>query len=413
MDTQTTLFRNRNFVIIMMGETLSNSAMWIGILANLQFLQEVVPSDFLKSLVLVTGPILGILISPKAGVVIDRHSKKSVIMWSSLVQLISAGMQVIAMYLHSVPIMILGLLILNVANSFYLPTLNSVIPLVVSKEALVRANAAFTNVVTITRIVATGVAGVLLTLLPLHGMYLLSVGLFALMFGMRYMLQFEEGKSAQTKTTGKKISFFEVFSLMRSVPALIVLTISGTLVFLFLGGFNLLILKFSEVQNNPALKGILYTVEGISILIGGTVTRRLLTGGDLLRRNVVLLSGVAAALFMMHFSDSKWFVISGFALFGLVLGIWLPTNGAIPQLIVPEDIRGRYFAFQGMWNRTIFQIALVLTGALLELIGLPMHMLSLAAVVLVGFMTMYAITQYRHIEVVAPVPTDKQVGVNA
>jgi MFS family permease len=397
----------------MTGETLSNSAMWVGVLANLQFLQETVQSDFFKSLVLVTGPILGILVSPKAGVLIDRYAKKTVIMWSSLVQLMSAGLQVAAMYFHSLPLMVFGLLVLNAANSFYLPTLNSVIPLLVPKQELVRANAVFTNVVTVTRIAATGIAGILLTLLPLYEMYLLAVLLFAIMFGIRYLLVFHEKKRDVKQGNGNKLSFFEVFSLLRTIPALILLMVSGTLVFLFLGGFNLLILKFSEMQQDAALKGILYTVEGISILIGGTLTKRLFSGGDLLRRNVLLLSGVALALFFMHFAASRWFVISGFALFGLILGMWLPTNGAIPQIIVPEAIRGRYFAFQGMWNRAIFQFALVLTGTLLDLIGLSMHMLVLASVMLFGFLALYTIAQVRNIRVTAPVETDKQLGASA
>lgn len=397
----------------MTGETLSNSAMWVGVLANLQFLQETVQSDFFKSLVLVTGPILGILVSPKAGVMIDRHAKKTVMMWSSLVQLVSASLQVAAMYLHSLPLMVFGLLVLNAANSFYLPTLNSVIPMVVPQSVLVRANAAFTNVVTVTRIAATGIAGILLTLLPLYGMYLLAVLLFAIMFGIRYMLVFQEEVRDGKRENGNQISFFEVFSLLRTIPALILLVVSGTLVFLFLGGFNLLILKFSEVQQDAALKGILYTVEGISILIGGTLTKRLFSGGDLLRRNVMLLSGVALALFCMHFAGSKWFVISGFALFGLTLGMWLPTNGAIPQIIVPATIRGRYFAFQGMWNRSIFQFALVLTGALLDLIGLPMYMLVLSSVMLAGFLSLYAVAELRNIRVMTPAETDKQLEASA
>lgn len=411
LSNQTNIWYNRNFVIIMTGETLSNSALWLGVLANLQFLQDVVPSDFLKSLILVIGPIIGILVSPKAGVVIDRTFKKKVIMWSSLIQLLSACVQVGAMFLQSVPLMISGLLVLNVANSFYLPTLSSVIPLVVRKEDLVRANAVFTNVITLTRITATAVAGLLLTVLPLYGMYLASVILFAIMFGLRYMLQFEESITDTIKKNGKRISFLEVFSLMRTIPALAVIIASGTLFYLFLGGFNLLILKFSEVQYNPALKGILYTVEGIGILIGGYIAKRYLTGGELLRRNVVLLIGVAIGVFIMHYAYSPWLVIIGFAVFGITAGAWLPTNAAIPQLIVPENIRGRYFAFQGMWNRSTFQIALVVTGALLDLLGLPTELLVLSGIIFIGFVFLFLVIQGRSITVHAPTKSNQSAAV--
>ncbi|MFC4767041.1 MFS transporter [Effusibacillus consociatus] len=391
---------NRNYMIIMVAETLSNTGLWFGILANLHFLELHVPSNFLKSLILVAGPILGILVSPKAGVVIDRRSKKSVMMAGSLVQLASAIVMIGAMSLESVPMMVAGLLIASIGNSFYIPVLRSVIPLVVDKSSLVQANAVYTNVVTITRIAATAIAGWLLTVLPLYGMYWAALGIYLVMTGLRYMLLFEEHPTPLEKKSRDQISFLQVFPLLRSHPALMVLVGASTLVFLFLGGFNLLILKFSEFQQDPALKGWLYTIEGIGVLIGGFVVRRWFAGGNLLRRNVALLSGIAASAYILHFAAQRWAVVCGFALFGLMIGCWLPTSGAIPQLIVPEGIRGRYFAFQEMWNRTVFQLALLLTGGMLDIAGLPGYMIILAGTILTGFLVMFGwIVSYKlHVE---------------
>lgn len=415
METRHTLWSNRNYLLILSGETLSNSAVWLGLLANLQFLQNLVPSDFFKSLILVAGPIAGILAGPKAGVIIDKYLKKDVMMWGSLVQMLSAAIQVAAMSLQSVPLMITGLLVLNIGSSFYLPTLRSVIPLIVAKEELVSANAIFNNAVTLTRIVATGVSGLLLTVLPLQGMYITALALLIIMTALRFMMHFEEQSSnnAQHGKNVNKISFFDVFPLLRSVPALIVITVSSTLVFLFLGGFNLLILKFSEALDDPALKGILYTVEGVCVLAGGFIAKRLLSGGDMLKRNVLLLAGVAASVFVMHFTESKIAVIAGFALFGIMLGIWMPSYGAIPQMIVPEDIRGRYFAFQEMCNRSVFQLALLATGAMLQLVGLPNHLLLLSGVLMIGFLTVYASVQRNKIQVKAPVKNNENSRLTA
>ncbi|WP_018133057.1 MFS transporter [Effusibacillus pohliae] len=386
----------RNFAIILTADTLSNSGLWFGILANLQFLQMTVPSDFVRSLILVAGPVLGILISPKAGVVIDRHAKKRVLMVSSLLQLASAVMMMTAMYLQSVPLMVAGLLIANVGNSLYIPTLQSVIPMVVRKEHLVRANAAYSNLVTMTRIGATAVAGLLLTVLPLYGMYIAVFLFYCVMTAFRYLLRFEEQPANSFNQAKQKISFFEVFPLLRATPPLLFVIAAGTLVFLFLGGFNLLILKFSETQNDPALKGWLYTIEGIFVLIGGFAVRKWFSGGDLLRRSVFLLAGVAASIFLMHFADQQWEVMAGFGLFGLMLGAWSPMQAVIPQLLVPEDIRGRYFALQAMWNRTMFQLALLLTGAMLDLIGLAHYLLVLSIVIFAGFLVMLvSITQQK------------------
>lgn len=37
---------------------------------------------------------------------------------------------------------------------------------------------------------------------------------------------------------------------------------------LFLGSFNLLVIKISEFQDSAMIKGMIYTVEGISFMVG-------------------------------------------------------------------------------------------------------------------------------------------------
>jgi MFS family permease len=179
---------------------------------------------------------------------------------------------------------------------------------------------------------------------------------------------------------------------------------AGTLAFLCLGGFNLLILKFSEFEQDPALKGWLYAIEGTCVLLSGFVVRKWFAGGDLLRRNVLLLSGIAASIFVLHYAGEKWAVLFGFALFGFMMGSWLPTYSTIPQLIVPENIRGRYFAFQEMWNRTVFQLALLITGAMLDLLGLPNYLLLLSGAIFTGFLLMMLWVVSRKLNVNSPNP---------
>ncbi|MEC0265530.1 hypothetical protein [Paenibacillus anseongense] len=70
------LFRNRAFIILMIGEAIQGGGIWTSIIANLQFMQSHVPSDLGKSLILMCGLFLGVLISPQAGVWADRYDKK-------------------------------------------------------------------------------------------------------------------------------------------------------------------------------------------------------------------------------------------------------------------------------------------------------------------------------------------------
>ena len=70
------MWRNRNVWIILLGEFVLGIGLWAGIIGNLAFMQEVVPSDFYKSLIISIGILAGLVVAPLAGRLIDQSRKK-------------------------------------------------------------------------------------------------------------------------------------------------------------------------------------------------------------------------------------------------------------------------------------------------------------------------------------------------
>jgi DHA3 family macrolide efflux protein-like MFS transporter len=395
------LWSNRNFLLLLTADVLAKIGLWFGVIANLQFLIRTVPSDLIRSLVLVSGPLLLIVLSPKAGEIIDRSDKKAVFTVSGFVQLGSAALQVIALAWSSVMLMVAGLLLFHAGNAFYHPSLSSLLPAAVPREQLVEANGIMVKAVTATRILATGLAGIFTAVLPLYGMYLVTCAIYAVMIAVRFLLRVETAPVAAVRRDNSG-SFVEVFPLLRSQVPLLVLMASVTLVNLFIGGSNLIILKFSELQHDPALQGWLYAIEGVCILLGGFLVSRYNRRGNLLDRCILLLFGVSASLLIMHTGESQaWIPLIGYACFGFAAGCTLPAFGAIPQLLVPENYRGRYFAFQEMWHRITSQIALLLTGTMFDWIGLSAYLLILAGVIFACAVALMAIVRIRRLTVSA------------
>lgn len=71
------MWRNRNVWIILLGEFVVGLGLWAGIIGNLAFMQEVVPSDFHKSLIIACGILAGLVVGPMAGRIIDQSKKKN------------------------------------------------------------------------------------------------------------------------------------------------------------------------------------------------------------------------------------------------------------------------------------------------------------------------------------------------
>ncbi|MGC5324523.1 MFS transporter [Brevibacillus sp. SYSU BS000544] len=359
------------------------AGLWFGIFANLQLLTTLVPSDFGKSLVLLVGPVCLILISPYAGKVIDRSSHQKILTWSGHAQLICSLVLLAAFLMQSVILIIAGLVVLHVSNAFYTPAIKSVIPSIVPKEQLLAANSMYLNTTTMARITITGITGIALAFVPLWGIYLSMIGCYLVMNGIRYFIKIGERSTPIHKH--KKVSFLEVFQLLRTERSLIILLINIALIYLFLGGSNLIILEFSLLYDNHAVQGFLYGVEGVALLIAGVVVRRSFGKSNTLKRNTLFVLGSAIAVFCIY-GGTKWLWIAfaGYAMYGFIAGCWFPSYSTLSQLTVPESIRGRFFAFQEMWNRIMQQLALVYTGIMFDWVGLGKHLLFTSIIIFSG-----------------------------
>ncbi|NYE09048.1 MFS family permease [Bacillus niacini] len=368
------MWKNRNVWIILTGEFIAGLGLWLGIIGNLEFMQEKIPSDFLKSLLMATGLVAGIIVGPYAGKITDQKSKKTVMLWSGLLRTISVIFMLIAIATGSVWWMLVFFVTIQISAAFYFPALQAAIPLIVKDKDLLQLNGVHMNVSTLSRIIGTAVAGILLVLLPLSMLYIGSLVAYLGLLILTWFLNFEENtnSSSEKKNTNGKTSFKDVLPVIKGLP-IVFMTLSMTLVpLLFLGGFNLLVINISELQDSSAIKGWIYTAEGVSFMIGAFFIKKIsdnfspykiLFGSSLL---------VGVSQMMLYFADVFAVTIAAFLVFGFSVGCFFPTASTIFQTKVPKDFHGRFFSFRNMLDRIGFQVVLLLTGFLLDFIGLQL-----------------------------------------
>jgi MFS transporter, DHA3 family, macrolide efflux protein len=368
------MWKNRNVWIILTGEFIAGLGLWLGIIGNLEFMQEKIPSDFLKSLLMATGLVAGIVVGPYAGKITDQKSKKSVMLWSGLLRTVSVIFMLIAIATGSVWWMLVFFVSLQISAAFYFPALQAAIPLIVKDKDLLQLNGVHMNVSTLSRIIGTAVAGILLVLLPLSMLYIGSFVAYLGLLILTWFLNFEEKNNTPTarKSTNGKTSFKDVLPVIKGLP-IVFMTLLMTLVpLLFLGGFNLLVINISELQDSSAIKGYIYAAEGVSFMIGAFFIKKIsdnfspykiLFGSSLL---------VGFSQIMLYFADVFVVTIAAFLVFGFSVGCFFPTASTIFQTKVPKDFHGRFFSFRNMLDRIGFQVVLLLTGFLLDFIGLQL-----------------------------------------
>ncbi|WP_100401376.1 MFS transporter [Bacillus sp. FJAT-42315] len=397
------MWKNKNVWILLCGEFVAGLGLWLGIIGNLEFMQEKVPSDFLKSIILAVGLLAGIAVGPMAGKVADQISKKTVMLISGFVRTISVVFMLIAIETGSVWWMITFLICAQISAAFFFPALQAAIPLVVEEKDLLRLNGVYMNVSTLSRIMGTAVAGVLLAIMSLSMVYVTSLIAYLLLFALTFLLTLDESKTEQVSVKEENSTgtgFKEVFPVIKGLP-LVFMTLILTLVpFLFIGGFNLMVINISELQDSSTIKSWIYTAEGISFMLGAFFVKQISQKLSPYMILFVFSFIIGFSQMLLYFAHVPFLSVLAFVLFGFAVGCFFPTSATIFQTRVPKDFHGRFFSFRGMLERVIFQVVLLITGFLLDTIGLE-HMVVIFG--LFSFaMTAFFYMRFKQLKIESP-----------
>ncbi|MFJ7933880.1 MFS transporter [Sporosarcina sp. NPDC096371] len=366
------MWRNRNIWIILTGEMIAGLGLWTGIIGNLEFMQEKIPSDFIKALIMSVGLLAGIIAGPLAGKVIDQSRKKTVLLISGFGRMISVVFMLIAISTGSVWWMVAFMISIQLAATFYFPALQAAIPLVVKDDDLLTMNGLHMNVATIARVAGTALAGIMLVYWSLASLYWVSMIAYGglLIFTLMLRIDEGEGREAKVKTVGGKGGFMEVFPVLKAYPAVGMTLVMTLIPLLFLGSFNLLVINISIIQDSASIKGLIYTFEGIAFMLGSFAVKYISSKWKTTTILFFFAIMVAVAEFMLFFVSSTAVTLAAFAVLGFSLGCFFPTAMVIFQKQMPKEYHGRFFSFRNMLERVMFQVVLLSAGAFLDIIGL-------------------------------------------
>ena len=153
--------RNRNFVSLWMAQVLSNTALNGSFFLQLILIEDVTGSSTQLAAVILAFSLPAVLLSALAGIVVDRVPKKSILVLSNGLRIVTGALlALLAAYLltHqlSEAIFLIEIYLLVFATSaigqFFAPAEGSTIPLLVENENLLPANSLFTLTFTASQI---------------------------------------------------------------------------------------------------------------------------------------------------------------------------------------------------------------------------------------------------------------------
>lgn len=364
---------------------------WAGTLATFLGMQMYWPAQSWLAYQLTHSPLkLGLvsaafglpmlLISPFSGVIIDRLPKRNVLVISQLVN--SVFVLVIAIlismdlirYWH---ILVFGLFS-GVAATFTIPSRQAIIPEVVPKKLVFNAVALYSAGMNLTSIAGPALAGALISIIGVDGVYYCALGFFAI--AVISMARLPKVVVSQASGRSAISELVEGFRYLKNHAILLSLMLMAFVNALLGMPFSNLMPVFAEELHVQAQGyGLLLTMVGIGAVCGSLMVASL--GNFKKKGRLLLVAGVALGLLLILFANSPslanatrlgnnvFYVAAGIlVLVGAASTSYSATNTTIIMTNIKDEFRGRTMSLYSVVVG-LAPIGTLLAGAIAEARG--------------------------------------------
>jgi MFS family permease len=409
------VLKNRNFLALWSGQVFSQLADKVYLVLTIaivtaQFQGENQSISGWVSAITIAFTIPAVLFGFLAGIFVDRHSKKSVLVVTNLLR---GGLVVVipallwlcqGQVVAGIPLgftVLLGVTFLvSTLTQFFAPAEQSVIPLIVERQDLLSANSLYTTTAMASVIIGFAVGEPLLAIadrflghlgfgkeLIVGGCYIFAGLLLLLVQPHETLKPGETIISEFWQDLKDGLGFLNDHSRVRS--ALIQLIV----LFCVFASLTVLAVRLAEIM--PALEstqfGFLLAAAGVGMAVGALgvgqfgqkFSNRVLAGVGSIGMAVSLL---AMSLFTEQLIPSL-FLIATMGLCAALVAIPMQTT---IQAETPEELRGKVFGLQNNAVNIALSLPLALTGIAEAYVGVRVVFLGLGAVVVAaGLITWY------------------------
>lgn len=367
------------FTIIWVGQLVSVIATQMSSFAMTLFIYQRTNSAMALGLAQVFYVTPFLIITPIAGAMVDRYSRKLMMMVSD----IGAGIATVsllvlqAMGVLQIWHLYTAMVVIGLVNAFQWPSYTAAITTMVSKKQYGRANGMMSLVDAGPGVIAPLLAGTLIAFIKLTGIltidvvtYALAVLTLAIVF-IPQPEQTEEGRQAKGNIWKESIFGFKYIFARPSLLGLLTIFLIGNL-FSGIAGTLFAPIVLVRTGNNSVMMGTVQSAAAIAAVVGGVVMSA--WGGFKRRINGVILGWVISSLF-------------GMTLFGFGRGLaaWIPTimvltvfgpminssSQSIWQSKVAPDVQGRVFSARRLIAWTAQPVAPLIAGSLADYVLEP------------------------------------------
>jgi MFS family permease len=376
--------RYRNFQLYFGGQLVSTSGTWMQIVAQSALVFALTKSELWLGVVACAGGLPSLLLSPFAGVIVERARRQRILIYTQTVQMLLAFILSALVFAQTVQVwhIVILALLLGTTNAIDAPARQAFVIDMVGREDLpsgIQLNALMFNV---SRVIGPSAAGLALATVGVGWCFFLNGASFLAVIISLFIMRVPSGER-RIGSISPLTQLKDGVRFARGHSTIAPLLLLATCTSLFASNATTLFPAFAgTVLNSPEQAyAALVTANGIGAVLAATLVttlgRRL--GRGRIATIMSMISCVSLGLLAVtgnpaHISPSLFFGL----IYGFSLILQFITMNTLLQTEVPNEFRGRVMS---LYTLTFFGIApfgALALGIIAQAIGTPVALLGLA-----------------------------------
>lgn len=387
---------NRNFTLVIAGQcvALLGSALYVVVLVL--YLKQITGSATILGIVEMLGFLPWVLLGPFAGTLVDRTSRKKIIVWSYFLRgtlmillfilsldlflglkVIDAG--VAQLRLPSFPLTVYAIfcvaMCLGIIDSALSAALNSIIPAILTRDNVQKGNSLLQGAGAVLAMIGNALGGIFFNVFGAPLAFLLN-GISHLSAAFASTFISVSPKTIQEKTPSPYKSFIEelkegvlfIWANKGLRDQTIVYTFSNLLFPTVMLALPFLVEDVMKLGN--AYYGYLLSVLSMSSIAGYFIYGMFRTTD---KQNYLVICAIffleALLFLLLSLTTNVFFVFGLLSLLSLCLAVSRLINTSLKQKMIPEALRGRVFGTLDSLNGALAPLSFALSGVIIDLVN--------------------------------------------
>jgi MFS family permease len=390
---------SRDFLILWQGQLVSALGDVVYAIALGFWVLAATGSTALMGTLMAATTLPRVLVSPVAGVVVDRTDRKRLL----IVMDVARGLAVILVaaaafrgVLH-VWMAFVAAVVIGLGGAFFMPGVNAVLPSIVRRERLIQANSAYSMIYTGSGILGNSVGGFLFQLLGAPFLFLFN-GLSYLVSSLTLLAvrvpPREETRKEQHFLADMKDGLRFAWR-MKGLRTLFLT--AAALNFFGVVGITLILPLFQKTASLGAARYGLAMACIMGGMFAGFGAASALKFPPAVRFRVFMTCGVVSIAGWIGFALSGWYpamLILGFVS-GILLAVLNSFIPAVVQTVVPSNMIGKVSGLLWTLSGGLMPLAMAAAGGLAEAIPIRVLMAASFFAEFLCFLPLFAAPSFR------------------